>query len=250
VSRDHERYGEDVGAYLLGALTELERSAFERHLMGCDACRDEVEWLRPAIEALPRSVPAFEAPPSLRSALMAEVERDAASQAGAEREVRTARAPTRPIRAWLGRLLPAAPMPRWAGAAALLVVGVLGGLGIGGLVGDDGANTQTFAASVETKEPAFKRASGSLTVVEDRESAMLEVRGMPELSEPKSVYEVWVKPKGRPPRPASLFEVDRSGRGSAAIPDGLEDAEEVVVTREVRGGSPVPTEAAVVRVRL
>ncbi|MFS8101019.1 zf-HC2 domain-containing protein [Lentzea alba] len=32
----------DVGAYLFGSLDPKERSAFERHLSGCDACRAEM----------------------------------------------------------------------------------------------------------------------------------------------------------------------------------------------------------------
>ena len=43
---DHTRYQDDIGAYLLGALNDLERQAFERHLTGCSECRDELERLR------------------------------------------------------------------------------------------------------------------------------------------------------------------------------------------------------------
>ena len=34
-AREHERFADDTGAYLLGALEESERSAFERHLAVC-----------------------------------------------------------------------------------------------------------------------------------------------------------------------------------------------------------------------
>jgi hypothetical protein len=30
--RDHTSYREEIGAYLLGALTDLERQAFEHHM--------------------------------------------------------------------------------------------------------------------------------------------------------------------------------------------------------------------------
>ena len=45
---DHARHRDDIGAYLLGALNDLERHAFERHLRECDDCREEIERLRPA----------------------------------------------------------------------------------------------------------------------------------------------------------------------------------------------------------
>ena len=48
---EHEVHRDDVGAYLLGALNDEEREAFERHLRECDECRDEFERLQPAAMA-------------------------------------------------------------------------------------------------------------------------------------------------------------------------------------------------------
>ena len=79
---EHMRHAEDVGAYLLGALPELEERAFERHVMACAECRDEIERLRPAAELLPRSVEQFEPPPGLRRSLMSTVEAEARERAG------------------------------------------------------------------------------------------------------------------------------------------------------------------------
>lgn len=61
-----------VGAYALDALDDLERAAFTRHLAECDACSVEVAELRETAARLADgawSVP----PPSLRSAVLAEV---------------------------------------------------------------------------------------------------------------------------------------------------------------------------------
>ena len=79
---DHARYRDDVGAYLLGALNELERQAFERHLTGCSECQEELERLRPAAEALPGSVVQLQPPPGLKRRLMAEVEGEVAYSVG------------------------------------------------------------------------------------------------------------------------------------------------------------------------
>src|SRR5918998_160225 len=75
----HERYEENVGAYLLGALPELERQAFEQHIERCDDCRSAVERLRPAADALPRAATPLTPPPRIKAALMEVVERDAST---------------------------------------------------------------------------------------------------------------------------------------------------------------------------
>ena len=53
---DHNRWSEDLAAYLLGALERDEAEALERHLEGCERCREEMRWLRPAVQTLPESV--------------------------------------------------------------------------------------------------------------------------------------------------------------------------------------------------
>ena len=74
---DHARFREDTAAFLLGALTDGEQRAFELHMEQCPECRDEVERLRPAADALPRSVEQIPAPDRLKSALMDVVESEA-----------------------------------------------------------------------------------------------------------------------------------------------------------------------------
>jgi hypothetical protein len=54
------------------------------------------------------------------------------------------------------------------------------------------------------------------------------------------VYEVWLVKAGKP-IPSALFQVSRDGKGSAGIPDGLDDATQVMVTSEPGGGSSQPT---------
>src|SRR5690349_10975838 len=61
-----------VGAYALDAVGELERTAFDRHLRDCAACRAEVAELQEAAARLADgawSVP----PPGLRERVLAEV---------------------------------------------------------------------------------------------------------------------------------------------------------------------------------
>jgi anti-sigma-K factor RskA len=216
---DHARYRDDVGAYLLGALNDLERQAFERHLTGCSECQEEVERLRPAAEALPASVVQLQPPPALKRRLMAEVEGDVA--------------PTR--RAWLPRLR----APRLAFAAAALVLGLAIGFGVAQLGGED---TRTVAVTVAKAMP---EAGGTLEVEGD--NATLRLHDMPEL-ERSRVYQVWLQ-RGEKLVPTRTFEVGSNGRGDVDVPN-VNDAQGVYVTREARGGAQVPSEDPIVSVPL
>lgn len=238
---DHERYQQDVGAYLLGALPALEAEVFERHLMGCDACRDELERLRPATEALPRSVEEFEPPPSLKASLMEVVEADARERAVPEAAPAPAAAPAPPAkrRDWLApfRLRPALAL----GAAALVLGAALGfGLATGG----GGDEPRAIAAEVDrTRLPG---GSAELEVADaEGDPATLRVTGAP-LAPPGEVYEVWVERDGEVRPAGALFDVGRDGRGSAAIPGGVEGVDRVMVTRERAGGAAQPSEPPVI----
>ncbi len=234
----HERYEENVGAYLLGALPELERQAFERHLERCGACRSELDRLRPAADALPRAVTPLEPPPRLKAALMEVVQREAAPRSSSP-------SPSRP---WLARMLPPAlrlrPAAAWASAALLVAVGAAGGYGVASQLGDGGS--RTVAAQVD--EARLPGASARLVVTDDGEAAVLRTNAMPSLDE-GSVYQVWLERDGEVV-PQSLFQVGPDGRGGGAVTDGLEGADAVMVTREPAGGSRAPTEAPVVTVKL
>jgi anti-sigma-K factor RskA len=217
---DHTRYQDDVGAYLLGSLNELERQAFERHLKGCGECQEEVERLRPAAEALPGSVVQMEPPPGLKLRLMAEVEGDA---------VAARPAPARRLRF---RLRPAF-------VAAALLAGLAIAFGVTQLGGDE---TRTLTATVAKAMP---RAGGQLEVTGDR--ATLRLHDMPDLGGTR-VYEVWLQ-HGDKMVPARTFEVGRSGSGNVQL-RRLNGAEGVYVTREARGGAQVPSEDPIVSVPL
>jgi hypothetical protein len=237
---DHERYADDVGAYLLGALPELEAQIFERHLMGCGACRDELERLQLAADALPGSVEAFEPPPSLKRSLMEVVEAEA-------RERGPAAAPSRPPRRPLGlpRLQTLRPQLAWAAAALVLVGGAIG-FGVDRLA-RGGSGDRVLSARVD---PAvFPRGSARLEVHGQTRPATLRVSGLRVLGS-GGVYEVWTR-RGGTVRPAgALFAVGNDGSGVAAIPGGVKGVDEVLVTRERAGGATRPTEPPVIRVRV
>ncbi|HEX8857223.1 MAG TPA: anti-sigma factor [Thermoleophilaceae bacterium] len=232
----HERYAENVAAYLLGALTEEEAAEFEAHLAECELCRLDYQRLRVAAEALPRAVEPLEAPDSLRDSLMDTVRAEARPGSVAERRPSFLQR----LRDRLGEVSPAVAA---VSAAAVLAIGVLGGWGVSELA-NNGTGEKTYAAST-----TLPRGSATLTVPEDRSGASLTVRGMPPPGAGR-VYEVWLR-RGSTYAPAgSLFDVGRNGTGSAAIPGNLRGVDGVAVTRERRGGTLKPTEKPVMTVNL
>jgi anti-sigma factor RsiW len=227
---EHERIQEDVGAYLLGALEPAEQSAFEGHLASCPECRDEVERLRVAANALPRSVEPFVPPPSLKRSLMEAVREDLKPE-------------RRPLLERLGLAGMRIPRLALAGTAFALALGIVLGTQLSG--GEGGH--RVVAAEVDRSR--IPQATATLTVPDNKRGpSQLQVTGMPP---PKAgqVYEIWLK-RGDQVQPGPLFNVDSRGNGAGAIPDDLEGVSTVLVTRERTGGAQVPSEAPIMSARL
>jgi len=227
----HEHWHDATAAYLLGALDEAERAAFEEHLAGCPACREEVDQLAPAAQALPMSVDPVDPPPSLKARIMAEVEREASLLAAAGPEADRppggrGRSPRRRPSWRIPRLVPAAV------AAGLLVVGVAIGVGVGEL---QDAPERTVAAKVNGAPGA------TVSLEMNGEEGRLLARGLPAPPSGR-VYQVWLKRDGHAPEPtAALFVPSRDGAATASVPGTMEGIDQVMVTDEPDGGSPQPT---------
>jgi anti-sigma-K factor RskA len=234
----HERFADAAGAYVLGALPEDERAEFKAHLATCQSCRVEVDELRAAAEALPSSAPAMVPPLALKVRIMAEVEREAALLAAAGPQADRA-APAR--RPWRGR--------RWFGAplgavAALACVALLAGLGIGAVVFKSGARTLQFqrVGSLPAAAVAELDVSGDQSV--------LVARGLPAPGSGRT-YQVWLKHPGQAPQPtAALFTPRRDGSATASVTGKLHAGDQVMVTAEPDGGSPMPTSNPVLAAKL
>ena len=222
---DREHHNDDVGAYLLGALPDLDAEVFERHVMGCAACRDEVERLRPAADALPRAVPQLAPPPGLKASLMREVRGPQAERAATRR------------RPW--RLRPAMA---WVSAAVIVLAGALAGYGGSRLLEED-EGARTLAATVDRSR--VPDASASLIVPEDGEVAVLSVHGLRQTAGDQ-VYVVWAQ-RGTELIFESSFNVRPDGSGKAAI-EGIEDLDRVMVTRERSSGVAAPGEDPILTV--
>jgi len=220
----HERRSDEIAAFLLGALEPGEAAELERHLAGCEECRTELEWLRPAVQLLPESVQRVEAPPQLRGRLMEQVRAEAE---GAPRSHRRERGL---LRGWVLR-------PATGLAALVLVLAAVGAFAIAGGGSSGGQTTTTFTGHSPGVTAEMVSSSGSGT---------LHLANLHQLPSDK-VLQAWVERDGRVVSAKTLFVPNQDGTASATI-DNMHGVTTVMVTAEPRGGSVQPTSAPIVSV--
>jgi len=215
-----------AGAYAMDAVAEPDRARFERHLAGCESCRQEVRGLREAAAALAAAA-AVRPPAALR---------DAALRAAAQ----TRQLPPAVTQVPAG----------WAAAAAGVVTyGMQDRLDQAQL--RDHAVAAVLSAPDATMLSAPVRTGGTATVVmSHRERALVFTAADLRLLPTARSYELWlISPAGS--RPAGM--VAGSSHGGMAGPmvvSGLKAGDSVGLTVEPAGGSPRPTSPPVVLVSL
>lgn len=102
-----EEFEELSGAYALDAVTPTERRAAEAHLATCEKCKRLLQELRGIVALLPLSVPQISPAPELQQRVMAAIQQESKTNAGAPpRQVRRAR----PLQRWSVQLLAVAAM--------------------------------------------------------------------------------------------------------------------------------------------
>ncbi|WP_284750731.1 anti-sigma factor [Amycolatopsis sp. RTGN1] len=226
-----------TGAYVLDAVTDLERAAFDRHLAECPTCAAEVREFR---ETAARLGAAMNAAPgtSLRSRVLTAV---------AETRQLPPRVDNAPAtgRAWRKRATAVAASI--AAAAAILVGGV--GIGLSQVDGTP-APVAGFAQVQEASDAVTVRADGSgggsATATLSRQLGRVVVaeQGLPALDAAHS-YQVWLTgPRG--PQSAGLLPAG-DGTLTAVLPG---DTDRIAITTEPAAGSPQPTTAPVAQLPL
>lgn len=234
---EHERWSEDVAAYMLGALEPEEAAEFERHAEDCERCRSEIRWLTAAVEVLPEAVERQEPPPQLRQRLLAEVGADARA-AGVEpaaeggvwgRLTGRFRRADRGSRGW---------RPIAALAAVALVAVALAGYKIGS--GDSGGPTPQQVGAVDSADGV------SAKVLREGDSGEVRLADVSKLPDER-VLEAWVRRDGEVEPVKALFVPDREGKASTTIAD-LRGVDLVMVTTEPAAGSKAPTSVPIVEV--
>jgi anti-sigma-K factor RskA len=223
--RSHEEYRDNIGAYVLGALPELDAELLERHLTGCDSCRAEVEELRPVTAAMARSVPQVEPPPSLKASLMEVVNAEATARAATGRQPRR-----RSFGAWFAQL-----QPRMAAAMAVgvLALGVVVGVAVDQLASGGGTKTTTVAAKIDRK--LMPTGEASLAVHGD--TARLDLTGAPQPPAGRA-YQLWYQ-HGKTIERGGTFRPRQDGSYQTDLQ--VAGANAVLVTVERVGGAAAPT---------
>ena len=224
---DHNRWSEDLAAYMRGALEPREAAEFERHLEGCERCQGEMRWLEPAVHSLPESVERQEAPPQLRQALMAEVRADA----GEESEERSGWLP-----GWLREGFRTRGLRIATGFAVIaFAIATVAGYEIG----KGGSEDEGKATTLVTQEHGI-----TVKMVREGEGGTLHLAKLHQLP-PDKVLEAWVRREGKVEAVPALIVPDRKGQAETTIAD-MSGVDTVMVTEEPQGGSETPTGDAIV----
>ena len=226
---DHHEYRDELAAYALGALETPETLEVERHVAGCDECREYLLWLDPAIDLLPLSVEPRRPPASLKRSIMGAVEGELKAERQQEKERRRAE------RGLWGTIW----RPVTAGVLSVVLVA---GATVGWLLRGDEPESTTFQA--ESLAQIGPEMEASLEVQGDE--GTLHVVTLPGLGSNQD-YQAWIQRDGEM-EPSSTFEVREDGE--VPIKGSLEGADGVYITREPEGGSEVPTEPVLMGVEL
>jgi anti-sigma-K factor RskA len=255
-----------VGAYVMDAVPEADRAAFERHLDGCPACRDEVRGLREATARL-ASASAIEPRPELRQQTLQAAARlrqlpplagarepEAAGAGRANLPWRRSSAGTGPARSgWLNVMTAAAV------AFAILFAGGAIGLGLhfSSMQNRLSAAQQrdhAIAAVLTAKDAVMRTATvstgGTATVVmSHRERSLVFIASKLSALPASRAYELWLMgPSGD--RPAGMLPPERGGMSGPMVVSGLRAGDQVALTIEPAAGSPQPTGPPIVLVGL
>jgi anti-sigma-K factor RskA len=231
--RSHEDYQENIGAFVLGALPELEAELMEKHLAGCESCRAEVDELSPVTAAMRRSVPQVEPPPSLKASLMRTVNEEAALRAGPLKAPREKRRWTW-FEGW---------SPRLAAGIAVAVLALAVGIGVAtDPFGGGGPSSTTITAQIDRK----LMPTGTAVLQVSGRDGELKLRNAP--APPAGhVYQLWFQ-HGKTIERGGTFRPQADGSYRADL--SVSDTDAVMVTVERAGGAPAPTGPPVMQFRV
>ena len=241
----HEQFADDLALLALGQLQGDERTAVEKHLEGCAACRRELEQLRGDTALLALSAAGPTPPRRARERLLKAIAKEP-------------RASKVPARRWTWTLVPWLATAAFALAAVFFFrqsdrlsqrVAELQGESaqqqaqlerarevVATLTSTDAVRVTLVAAQVPPQP------QGKAIYVRDRSSLVFLASNMPALP-PQKAYELWLIPTNGAPIPAGVFKPDAHGSATVIqppLPAGVE-AKAFAITIEPEQGSAAPT---------
>jgi anti-sigma-K factor RskA len=249
-----------AGAYAMDALSAPDRTAFERHLAGCEDCAQEIASLREATARLATAT-AVTPPPGfkervLAAAVITRQEAPAEIAAGspaAGTSVAGTRAAALGPASWLRWMARQGWRVRLAAAAgatvtvAVLAAAVAFGLANGSMRQqlDQAQSSSQQIAAVLTAQDAVMRTGavfggGTATIVmsHSRHALVFTAAGLRALPSSRG-YELWlVGPAGD--RPVDMLHAGSHGMTGPVIASGLRQGDRLVLTAEPAGGSTRP----------
>ncbi|MDF2670162.1 MAG: hypothetical protein K0R67_2468 [Paenibacillus sp.] len=206
---EHEPNGcNDLISYLMGEGSELERAAFEKHLLSCASCREELQEMKLALSALPFQMEVLEAPEDLEADVMAAIDKLGQNS-------------TIPLT--LQTKKRSFPLYWIAGLISAVVVGV-----VIGVVGNQAVNPKPVQPPVvqssaptellkslqlNTADNSMPLATGIAWVMKqgDSQVMIIQLQGLKE-TQGESAYQAWLIKNGRRYN-CGTFYVDASGSG-------------------------------------
>jgi len=240
-----------AAAYAMDAVPEQDRARFERHLAGCESCRQEVRGMREATAAL-AAASAVRPPAALREAVLRATEQTRQIRPPVI-QARTGWA-ARSGRGWPGwRPRPAVALAGALTCVLIAVAVVAGALAYRMQNRLDQAQVRDHTVALVLGAPdatmlsAHVRTGGMATVVmSHRERALVFTAADLHVLPSADSYELWLTgPAGS--KPAGM--VDVSGRGKMVGPmvvSGLSAGDSVRLTVEPASGSARPTSRPIV----
>src|SRR5437868_2674569 len=241
----HEQFAEDLALHALGTLQGEERATLEKHLAGCEACRQELANLRGDMAVMAMATSGPKPPQRARQRLL-----DAIAK---EPRVATPIAGERSRFNWWTAL-------GWAAAFAMLLVVIQ--LRRENYFLRQSLNTVAALTGQQTLELAnAKRVVDTLTAPEAQAVTLVASKNPPQPQgkafylrnrsglvfvannlaplPPDKIYELWLIPPTGAPIAAGLFKPDAKGNATVVNPPGLPagvDAKTVAVTLEPASG--------------
>lgn len=236
-----------VGAYVMDAVTSRDRADFERHLLTCEQCREDVRGLREAAAHL-ASAAAVTPRPELREQTVRAAERIRQLPPVVPGE--PPRRAASPARSWLPRLAVAVGA---AFAATAIVLGVHVSAmqdRLSAMEKRDGAIAAVLGSHDATTLTAQVRTGGTATVVMSHRAGALvfTASGLTRLPASKA-YELWLMgPAGD--TPAGMLPSDHRGMSGPVVVSRLAPGDRLGLTIEPSAGTGQPTSAPLVMVAL
>ncbi|WP_433200703.1 anti-sigma factor [Dactylosporangium sp. CS-047395] len=211
-----------VGAYVLDAVDDQERVAFERHLAGCAACAADVAEFRATAAHLADG--AWSAPPrGLRTAVLEQVART--------------RQDGPPVRAQAARAT-----PRWRTVAAAAAAAVVLAAGASVVTYQMSASPSSVELVLSAPDATVRQAAlpggGTVTLVSSagRDEGVVYVTAAPAIDATRA-YELWLT-DGATARPAGTLAA--GANAGQTVVRGVRGQAALALTEERAGGVATP----------